>query len=126
MLGRKKPILVRPKKVIVAEFFRTESGNEPVRDFLKSELSLGDRQAVAEDIRTVEYGWPIGMPVCRNLKNGLLEVRTSLGARISRVFFAIYGSRMILLHGFIKKDQKTPNVEMRTALDRKKALERRL
>lgn len=117
--------LDRPKKVIHSEFYKTDAGNEPVREFLRKKLMPEERSAVGKDIRTVEYGWPIGMPVCKDLKNGLLEVRTRLGARTCRVLFAIYGNRMILLHGFVKKDQKTPQREMKSALDHKKQMESR-
>ena len=92
-------------KHIRAMFFKTESGNEPVREWLKS-LSKADRQCIGEDIATVEYGFPIGMPVCRPMGDGLYEVRTSLDDRIARVLFTVAGDRMFLLHGFINKDSK--------------------
>ncbi|GIK99661.1 MAG: hypothetical protein BroJett029_38700 [Alphaproteobacteria bacterium] len=115
----------KPKKTITAEFYRTDAGGEPVRDFLRNELTPDERKAVGKDIRTVEYGWPIGMPVCKDLKNGLLEVRTQLPDRTCRILFSIYGSRMILLHGFVKKTQKTPSRELDAALERKRHLENR-
>jgi len=72
----------------------------------------------------VEYGWPIGMPVSRSLGQGLREVRSQLsGNRISRVIFFIAGSRMILLHGFIKKSQRTPKPDLDLALKRRKEIE---
>jgi len=114
-----------PKKIIHAEFYRTDAGGEPVRDFLRKDLAPDDRKAVGKDIRTVEYGWPIGMPVCRDMRNGLLEVRTELPGRTCRILFSIYGRRMILLHGFVKKTQKTPLRELDTALERKRNLENR-
>lgn len=110
-------------KRIKAVFFKTESGNEPVREWLKS-LSKTDRQRIGEDIATVEYGFPIGMPVCRPMGDGLYEVRTNLGDRIARVLFTVSGDRMFLLHGFIKKTQKTPKTELELALKRKKMLEK--
>lgn len=113
------------KKIIHAEFYRSGAGNEPVREFLIKALTREERSAVGKDIRTVEYGWPIGMPVCRNLKNGLLEVRTDLGNRICRILFSIHGARMVLLHGFIKKAQQTPQTEMDIALKRKRIMEKR-
>lgn len=113
-----------PKK-IQAVFYRTASGAEPVRDWLKDELSADDRKIVGVDIATVEYGWPVGMPVCRPLGNGLREVRSSLpGGRIARVIFCIIDDRMVLLSGFIKKSQKTPQNEIDTAARRMKELER--
>src|SRR5213082_2482936 len=82
---------------------------EPVREWLKG-LSEDDRKRIGADIKTVEFGWPIGMPVCKPLRDGVYEVRTSLAQnRIARVLFYIdKKGRMILLHGFIKKTQKTP------------------
>jgi len=114
----------KPKR-IRAMFFKTESGNEPVREWLKS-LSKADRQCIGEDIATVEYGFPIGMPVCRPMGDGLYEVRTSLDDRIARVLFTVSGDRMFLLHGFIKKTQKTPKPDLDIALKRKKNLERNI
>src|SRR3954462_1772537 len=70
-------------------FFRTESGGEPVRAWLLS-LSQGDRKRIGEHIKTVEFGWPVGMPTCRSLGGGLHEVRTNLDQnRIARVIFYI-------------------------------------
>ena len=86
------------KKVINAEFYQTDAGGEPVREFLRKELTPAERTAVGKDIRTVEYGWPIDMPVCKDLKNDLLEVRTELDRKICRILFAIYGSRMVLFN----------------------------
>jgi phage-related protein len=87
-----------------------------VRDWLKG-LSLEDRKRVGEDIKTVEFGWPIGMPVRKSLGDGIYEVRTNLAHnRIARVLFYIdTKGRMILLHGFIKKTQKTPNQDLELA-----------
>lgn len=95
-------------KRVPAIFFRTEAGGEPVRDWLRS-LLPEDRKRIGEDIKTVEFGWPVGMPVCKPLGEGIYEVRTSLGQnRIARVLFYIdRRGRMVLLHGFIKKTQKT-------------------
>jgi phage-related protein len=94
-------------KKIAAVFFATESNAEPVRDWLKS-LPRADQKKIGDDIRTVEFGWPIGMPVCRPLGKGLYEVRTNLKDRIARVLFAIEDGEMVLLHGFIKKAQTAP------------------
>ena len=101
---------------VAAIFYRTEAGNEPVREWLKA-MSPEDRKQIGEDIRTVEYGWPIGMPVCRPLGNGLHEVRTNLSThRIARVFFYIDArQRMVLLHGIVKKTQATPEADLTLA-----------
>jgi phage-related protein len=96
-------------KRVPAIFYRTEAGGEPVREWLKG-LSPEDRKRIGEDIKTVEFGWPIGMPVCRPLGDGMYEVRTRLTQnRIARTLFYIdTKSRMVLLHGFTKKTRKMP------------------
>ncbi len=117
---------VRQKRV-PAIFFRTEAGGEPVREWLKS-LSREDRKQIGTDIMTVEFGWPIGMPVCRPLGHALYEVRTSLNSnRIARVLFYVdRRRRMVLLHGFIKKTQKTPADDLNLAAGNKSKHERGL
>jgi len=107
-----------------AGFYRTGAGGIPVREWLRS-LDKADRVLIGNDIATVEFGWPIGMPVCRPMGGGLYEVRTNLpGNRTARVLFCVHDERMILLHGFIKKTQETPRAELDLALDRKRKLER--
>jgi phage-related protein len=103
-------------KRVPAIFFRTEAGGEPVREWLRS-LPPVDRKRIGEDIKSVEYGWPIGMPVCRPLGNGIYEVRTNITqSRIARVLFYIdKRSRMVLLHGFIKKTRKTSDDDLALA-----------
>jgi len=100
-----------------AIFFRTEAGGEPVRDWLKGLPSPEDRKRIGENIKTVEFGWPIGMPVCKSLGDSIYEVRTSLGQnRIARVLFYIdKKGRMVLLRGFIKKTQKIPAGDLELA-----------
>ena len=107
-------VLKRQGKRIPAIFFRTEAGGEPVRDWLKGLPSSQDRKCIGEDIKTVEFGWPIGMPVCRPLGDGIYEVRTSLAQnRIARVLFYIdKKGRTVLLHGFIKKTRKSPSEDL--------------
>ena len=118
----------KPRKRVPAIFFRTESGGEPVRDWLKTGLSADDRKRVGHDIMTVEYGWPVGMPVCGHLDDGVCEVRTRLsGNRIARVLFYIDKlGKMVLLHGFIKKTQRTPAEDLRLARGNKSKHERGL
>lgn len=109
-------------KKITVLFYRTQAGNEPVREWLLS-LDKEDKQTAGVDIKTVEYGWPIGMPVARPLGNGLYEVRSNIShKRIARVIFTIIDNYMILLHGFIKKTQKTPKEEIALALKRRKEI----
>jgi phage-related protein len=88
---------------------------------LKSLLSSADRKRIGEDIKTVEFGWPIGMPVCKPLGDGIYEVRTRLAQnRIARVLFYIdKNSRMVLLHGFIKKSRSTPHDDLELARSNK-------
>ncbi|MDE2990878.1 MAG: type II toxin-antitoxin system RelE/ParE family toxin [Chloroflexota bacterium] len=107
-------------KRVPAVFFRSRTGAEPVREWLRS-LDKQDRFRIGTDLKTVEFGWPIGMPTCRPLGRGLYEVRTSLGNRIARVLFCIGDGRMILLHGFIKKTQKTPKADFDLARARQRA-----
>jgi phage-related protein len=120
--------LERQGKHVPAIFFRTEAGGEPVRDWLKGLPSSEDRKRIGQDIKTVEFGWPIGMPVCRPLGDGIYEVRTSLAQnRIARVLFYIdKKGRMVLLHGFIKKTQKTPGEDLELARNIKKKHQRGL
>jgi phage-related protein len=115
-------------KRVPAIFFRTEAGGEPVRDWLKGLPSSEDRKRIGEDIKTVEFGWPIGMPVCRPLGDGIYEVRTSLAQnRIARVLFYIdRKGRMVLLHGFTKKTRKTPGEDLELARGNKKRHQRGL
>ena len=105
------------EKRIQVGFYRSASGAEPVRDWLMK-LSREDRLAIGTDIKTVEFGWPVGLPVCRSLGDGLWEVRSSPRNRIARVLFCIEGGVMWLLHGFIKQQQKTPAGEMNIAQKR--------
>jgi phage-related protein len=109
-------------KRLPAAFYALPSGREPVRDWLKA-LDRDDRKVVGEDIKDVEFSWPIGMPLCRSLGNGLWEVRSDLpGGRIGRVLFCIGGGRMVLLHAFVKKTQKMPPTERALAVKRMKEI----
>ena len=97
-----------------------------MRRWLKN-LPDEDRRTIGVDIATVEYGWPVGMPVCSPItsRRGLWEVRSTLtGGRIARVLFCMHGGRMVLLHGFIKKTQQTPDSDLDLAMKRKKEVER--
>ena len=113
-------------KRVKAVFYRTEAGGEPVREWLKGLPSREDRKRIGEDIKTVEFGWPVGMPVCRSVGGGIYEVRSDLAQnRIARVLFYFdKNGRMVLLHGFIKKTQKTPEEDLELARRNKKKHER--
>jgi len=112
------------KPVLDVRFFRTDAGAEPVRDWLK-ELPATERKAVGEDVKTVQFGWPLGMPLVDHLGGDIWEVRIKLDKRIARILFALDGSTMVLLHGFIKKQQATPKPDLDLAKDRLKQLKRR-
>lgn len=103
--------------VLGVAFYRTEAGNEPVREWLK-DLRRDDRKIIGQDIKTAQYGWPLGMPLIKKLEPGLWEVRSHIGHGIARVLFTVAGGLMVLLHGFIKKSQGIPPVDLRTARQR--------
>jgi phage-related protein len=106
----------RPLRVI---FFRTDTDNEPVREWLK-DLPKEDCKVIGTDILTVQYAWPVGKPLVDNLGDGIWEVRSRLNNRIARTLFVVVNQEIILLHGFIKKQQKTPQDELDLAKKRKK------
>ncbi len=113
----------RPKKKIIARFYKTSNDTEPVRNWLLK-LSIEDRKIVGKDIQKVEFGWPIGMPYSRPLGRGLFEVRCDISdKRIARVIFLIKNDEMVLLHGFVKKSQKTSKADLDLAINRKKEIE---
>jgi phage-related protein len=99
-------------------FYRTAAGAEPARDWLRS-LDEEDRKAIGNDLRTLQIGWPVGMPLARSLGDGLWELRSKLSNRIARLVFFFDGDRIIILSGFIKKSQSTPKQELDTARSRK-------
>ena len=107
-------------KKLPAVFFATKTGNEPVREWLKS-LDEDSRQIIGEDLATAEFGWPLGMPICKKLGQGLYEIRSDItNRRIARVLFSPIDGEMVLLHGFIKKAQKTPKPDLDLAVKRMK------
>ena len=109
-------------KRLPAVFYALPSGREPVRDWLQA-LDRPDRKIVGEDIKDVEFAWPIGMPLCRALGNGLWEVRSDLTkGRIARVLFCVQGGQMVSLHAFIKKTQKAPSADLELAQKRRKEI----
>lgn len=105
-------------------FFRNTAGVEPVREWLKG-LVESERQAIGQDLLRAQWRWPVGMPLCRPLGNGLWEVRTDLPTkRTARVLLCAYREHLVALHGFIKKTRVTPDDDLRTARRRQKELER--
>ena len=98
-------------------FFKTPTNHEPVREWLKS-LTIQDKKIIGEDIKTVQFGWPMGMPLVRKIEPGLWEVRSNINPGIARVFFTGEGNRIVLLHSFVKKSTKTPQDELTLARKR--------
>ena len=109
----------RPLNVV---FFKTEADNEPVRDWLKS-LPREERHAIGEDLLTVQHAWPVGKPLVDHLGGGIWELRSRLPNRIARTLFTITRSEIVVLHGFIKKTQKTPAQELKLARRRQRIYE---
>jgi phage-related protein len=104
-------------------FYRTSGGTEPVLDWLRS-LPADDRRAVGTDLATVQFGWPLGMPLCRSLGTGLWEVRSTLPSRrIARLLFFVGDGRIGVVHGFIKKTRKTPAEDLQLARRRMKEMQ---
>jgi len=97
-----------------AAFFQLDSGREPVRKWLKG-LARESRKTIGEDIKTLQFGWPIGMPLARKMSEKLWELRSHISSGIARTFFTVYGGKIVLLHGFVKKAQKTPSKELSIA-----------
>jgi phage-related protein len=108
----------RKEPVLQVVFYRTGAGNEPVRQWLK-DLKREDRKAIGQDVKTAQYGWPLGMPLIRKLEPGLWEVRSHIAEGIARVLFTVEDGVMVLLHGFVKKSPKTPLGDLRTARQRR-------
>lgn len=111
-----------PKKIPLV-FFRTATGAEPVRDWLK-ELPQVERGAIGTDLLRAQWRWPIGMPLCRAMGGGLWEIRTDLPTkRTARVLICLCRQHLVALHGFIKKTRATPDQDLELARKRKKELE---
>lgn len=104
------------------KFFTTDSGKEPVKEWLK-DLTKVERKTIGDDIKTVQFGWPLGMPLVRNLGDGLWEIRSTIPNGIARVLFIAKSGEMILLHGIIKKTNKLPPQDKELALKRSKQWE---
>jgi len=107
--------------ILEVRFFANTGGTEPVRDWLRS-LPAADRRTIGEDIKTVQFGWPLGMPLVRKLDKDLWEIRIHLPDRIVRVLFTVMGNVMVLLHGFVKKSQATLQNELNVAKGRLKQI----
>ena len=105
-------------------FYRSAAGREPVREWLNG-LDEAERQAIGRDLLRAQWRWPVGMSLCRPMGNGLWEICTVLPTkRAARVLICVFGDRLVALHGFIKKTRATPEVDLATAVKRRKELER--
>ena len=104
-------------------FFRSEEGNEPVREWLKG-LPEIERHVIGKDLLRAQWRWPVGMPLCRPLGSGLWEIRTDLPTKkTARVLLCVYREHLVALHGFVKKTRKTPDEDLEIARKRKRELE---
>ena len=114
MYQNRYTLLMPMDRPIPVVFFRLDSGREPVRDWLKG-LARENRKSLGEDIKTLQFGWPIGMPLSRKMADNLWELRSHLSSGIARTLFTVYNHKIVLLHGFVKKTQKTPAKELAIA-----------
>jgi phage-related protein len=111
----------QPQKIPLI-FYRTATGNEPVREWLKG-LEEAERRAIGMDLMRAQWRWPAGMPLCRPMGSGLWEVRTDLSTkRTARVLICLYRQHLVALHGFIKKTRATPEEDLATARKRQREL----
>lgn len=116
--------------MIEIRFYTTEAGNEPVREWLRS-LDILEKKDIGNDLQTVQLGWEhgfIGEPLVKSLSSGLFEVRSTLSSskRITRIFFCVFQKKIILLHAFVKKTQKTPDKEIELARKRQASLKNKV
>lgn len=110
--------MVSGLRPIPVRFWRTSAGREPAREWFRA-LDNADRTVVGDDLRRVQFGWPLGMPLVKHLGDGIWELRSSLPSRReARVLFAVDTERIAILHGFIKKSQKTPPDDLALAMKR--------
>jgi phage-related protein len=113
---------MKAERPLLVVFFKTDAGNDPVREWLKS-MPKEDRHSIGEDLLTVQHGWPVGKPLVDHLGEGLWELRSRLKNRIARALFIVVGNEIVVLHGFIKQTRKTPVHEMDLARRRKRQYE---
>ncbi|PRC94830.1 type II toxin-antitoxin system RelE/ParE family toxin [Solimicrobium silvestre] len=106
-------------QTLIVHFYKSDAGTEPVREWLRT-LPHAERKIIGEDIKTVQIGWPLGMPLVRKMGAALWEVRITLPGKIARLLFTVVDKRMVLLHGFIKKSKTTPKDDLQTAMNRLK------
>ena len=98
-------------------FYQSGSGRQPVREWLHR-LDAASRQRLGRDLRQLQLGWPVGMPLVRKLDKNLWELRSRLPVGIARLLFTVHGRKIIALHGLIKKSKKLPLHDLNLALNR--------
>ena len=104
-------------------FYKSAAGREPVREWLW-ELPDEDCQAIGLDLMRAQFRWPFGRPLWRPMGQVLFEIRSRLpSSRIARVLICQIDTRLVALHGFIKKTQATPKADLDLALQRMKELQ---
>jgi phage-related protein len=110
-------------KPVALVFWRSATGREPAREWL-GDLSREDKRTIGRDIAKVQFGWPVGLPLCRSLSGGLWELRSTLPSRReARLFFGFHDDTLIALHAVIKKTQRTPAGDLKVARDRLKEVQ---
>ncbi len=77
---------------------------------------------LGEDLKTVQFGWPLGMPLVKHIEGEIWELRSKISGGISRIFFILDKNNMILIHAFMKKQQRTPKQDLDLARARVKQL----
>lgn len=102
---------------LTVSFYQSGNGAEPVRDWL-SELPKAARKAIGEDLKTAQFGWPLGMPLVRKMEKGLWEVRSRIPDGVARVLFTVADDQIVLLHGLVKKSRRTPANDLQVARQR--------
>lgn len=122
-MNQKRYTMGRPLPKLAVRFFCERAGVEPVRDWLKA-LPPEDRRIIGEELRTLQFGWPVGMPLVRKIDGSLWEIRVHLHRRAARLMFTIDHTEAVLVHGFIKKSRKTPPSDLRVARVRARQVRR--
>jgi phage-related protein len=113
-------VIERVLPEIPVHFYKASSGTGPVLEWLR-DLPREDRRSIGIDLMRVQVGWPIGMPLVRNIGDGLWEIRSTLPSRrIARLLLCFHEGAIVVLHGFIKKTQKTPPDDLELARKRKR------
>ncbi|WP_439477076.1 type II toxin-antitoxin system RelE/ParE family toxin [Brevundimonas sp.] len=103
-------------------FYQTVAGRDVIREWLRS-FDRQDRAILGHDLKRIQIGFPIGLPLCRSLGGGLWEVRSSLSGNreVRMIFFHdLEAKALVVVQGFLKKSQKTPKTDLDLAYRRMK------